>query len=62
MSKKKLLSVCIRDGNISDAKTIASLIKELAIYEKKPKEAILTPSQIAKDGFGKVYSIIIYVA
>ena len=36
----------------SDAASICSLIYELAVYERAPNEAVLTPEIILKDGFG----------
>jgi len=42
----------IRPATIKDASLLASMILELAQYEKLDHEAAVTPESIARDGFG----------
>ena len=46
-------ALTIREGNKEDLPAILSLIKELAEYEKAPKEVKVTVEEMEKNGFGK---------
>tara|TARA_B100000941_G_scaffold289860_1_gene270261 strand:- start:2250 stop:2732 length:483 start_codon:yes stop_codon:yes gene_type:complete len=38
----------------SDMRQVLNLIKELALFEKSPDQAILTVEDLVRDGFGKI--------
>lgn len=42
----------IRKGTPQDMPAVLELIKELAVFEKEPHEAILTVDELVRDGFG----------
>jgi GNAT superfamily N-acetyltransferase len=52
----------IEDARPADADAIAKLIRELALYERAPDEAVLTPEIILEDGFGPNKIFTCYVA
>ncbi|NNC95476.1 MAG: GNAT family N-acetyltransferase [Chitinophagales bacterium] len=51
----------IREGKATDVRSILTLVKELAEYEKAPEEVINTEEQMLKDGFGDnpIFSVLI---
>ena len=55
------MTVKIRKARKSDLPSILALIKELADYEKAPKEVKVTLKELERDGFGKkkIYDCIV---
>ena len=43
----------LRKATAKDARTILSLVRELAAYEREPKSVVATVSDIRRDGFSK---------
>ena len=46
------MDVRVRKGKKHDLSRVLSLIKELAVFEKEPKEVEVTIQELEKDGFG----------
>mgnify|MGYP002628050462 CR=1 FL=1 len=51
MSNKK--DLIVRAAKKEDMGAVAALIKELALYEKAPEEAILSAEDLVRDGFNR---------
>lgn len=47
------MKIKVRKAQKKDLPSVLSLIKELAAYEKAPKEVKVTVQELEKDGFGK---------
>lgn len=47
------MSLIIRKATQSDIPTIVRFVKDLALYEKEPDSAVLTETDILRDGFGE---------
>lgn len=47
------MEIKIRKAKKKDLSSVLSLIKELAIYEKEPKEVKVSLKELERDGFGK---------
>lgn len=43
----------VRKAKVEDMQAVLKLIKELAFFEKLPKEVIITVEDLKQDGFGK---------
>ena len=56
------MEVIIRKGEESDLEQVLDLIKELAVYEKAPKEVTNTLAEMREDGFGEKPIFEMYVA
>src|SRR5688572_22798026 len=56
------MDIIIRKGVEADLEQVLGLIKELAVYEKAPKEVTNTLEAMREDGFGKHPIFEMYVA
>ena len=56
------MEIKIRKAKKKDLPQILSLIKELAAYEKAPKEVKVTTKELLRDGFGKKKAFDCFVA
>lgn len=45
--------LALRKASAKDARTILSLVRELATYEREPRSVIATVSDLRRDGFSK---------
>lgn len=52
----------VREAQPSDVQAIYNLIVELAVYEKAPKEVIISPEILLEDGFGSRPVFVAWVA
>ncbi len=53
------MSVLIRKGTREDCKALLSLIKELAVFEKAPKEVVVTKEILQKDFNDNVFDFFV---
>lgn len=56
------MEILIRKARKKDLRQVLSLIKELANYEKSPKEVQITLNELERDGFGKKKAYDCFVA
>lgn len=56
-----MANIVIRNGEKKDIKSVLSLIKELAVYEKLADEVEISENQLTEDGFGEkpLYGLIV---
>lgn len=56
------MKIKVRKARKKDVPSILALIRELALYEKAPKEVKVTVKELEKDGFGKTKIFDCFVA